>query len=136
MEQRKLKSFLYEKIAERAVGFGVFPEMEGSIVPSTPAAVRLRIGFRNFQAGPAADTEGYFTGDISLEILSVPGNLSLTGMLTDSFLKLFSPGNGELRNEDFRVLTTVATFSDHGSEGKYERSGLKIHAVVWENHEH
>ena len=135
MDLGKLKSFLFEVFAEYSVSFGVFPEMEGQIVPASGSVMRLRAGFRNFTTAPAADSEGLITGDILAEVLYEPGANQIADQLTAGLLKKFSPGRGELRNRQFRVLVLSAEYLDTKHEGKYERGGLLIHVSVWENHE-
>lgn len=136
MEHGKLKSFLYEKVAEISIRFGIFPEMDGELIPSGNAPVRLQFGFRELTAGPATDAEQYFSGTVQIVILYEPGNHFLAGNIADAISELFSPGRGELRNEQFRVLTTAISIPEHRRDARYEQNRIMIHVVVWENHEY
>lgn len=136
LEYTKIKSFLYDCLAETAVSFGIFPETEGGIAPLNQKNLRLRNGFRNFTTSPAADSQGVLTGEVQVEILYEPGSSGevVSDCLQDRIIALFSPGNGELQNETLRILTHSVKSLEPRNEGKYCRTGVSVKISVWEKY--
>ena len=133
---QNVKLFLYDKLVEAALYYGVFPEVEGGLLPQNPKDLRLRCSFRNFEITPASDSENVLSGTVTAEVLYMPGKFEAADFLMDRIIKVFSPGNGEIRNSACRILTSSATLLEQKTEGKYIRAGVKLEITVWGVHEH
>lgn len=136
IKYQEVKLFLYDKLVEASSYFGIFPEVEGGLVPQNPKNLRLRVYFRNFKMNPATDFETILSGDVIAEILYEPGEFETADYLIDRILSVYTPGQGELQNRNYRILTSSATTLENRNEGKYQRTGISLQVTVWENHEH
>ena len=135
-EYRKIRAFLFDRLTEAAAVSGIVPEEEGgAAVPPNPGNLRLRIGFRGFRIAPSSDHGHVVRGEILTEILYVPGESLSADILSDHLLGVFRPGNGEVGNCLFRVLTAGARALDLKNEGKYLRTGLSFDIAVWKTDE-
>ena len=130
-----VKLFLYDKLVEAAVYYGIFPEVEGGAAPQNPKNLRLRGSFRNFNLNPASDSENVLSGEVLAEILYEPGQFEAAEFLLDRVICVFSPGQGELQNNRYRILTSSATLLEPGIEGKYHRTGVSLQITVWGVHD-
>ena len=135
IQYQGVKLFLYDRLAEAAVNYGVFPEVEGGLVPQNTKDLRLRCSFRSFKMNPASDSENILSGEVIAEILYEPGNYEIADLLQDRVIQSFSPGDGELQNDAYRILTSSVTLLDQKVEGKYQRAGVSIQITVWGVHE-
>ena len=133
---QKVKLFLYDKLVEAALYYGVFPEVEGGLLPQNPKDLRLRCSFRNFEIAPASDSENILSGTVTAEVLYMPGKFEAADFLMDQIIKVFSSGSGEIQNKNCRILTSSATLLEQKPEGKYIRAGVKLEITVWGVHEH
>ena len=133
---QKVKLFLYDKLVEAALYYGVFPEVEGGLLPQSQKDLRLRCAFRNFEIAPASDSENILSGTVTAEVLYMPGKFEAADFLMDQIIKVFSPGSGEIQNKNCRILTSSATLLEQKPEGKYIRAGVKLEITVWGVHEH
>lgn len=135
IQYKGVKLFLYDKLVEAAVYFGIFPEMEGGLLPQNPKNLRLRGSFRNFEMSPASDFENILSGEVIAEILYEPGESDSADYLIDRLIKVFSPGHGELQSNSFRILTSSAALLGEKREGKYQRTGISFQITVWGVHD-
>lgn len=133
---QKVKLFLYDKLVEAALYYGVFPEVEGGLLPKNPKDLRLRCVFRNFEIAPASDSENTLSGTVLAEVLYKPGKFEAADFLIDQIIKVFSPGNGEIQNKAYRILTSSATLLEQKTEKNDIRAGVKLEITVWGVHEH
>ncbi|MBQ9772818.1 MAG: hypothetical protein IJW23_13435 [Lentisphaeria bacterium] len=133
---QNVKLFLYDKLVEAALYYGIFPEVEGGLLPREPKDLRLRCAFRNFEMAPAADSENILSGSVIAEVLYEPGKFEAADFLMDQIIKVFSPGNGEIKNKNCRILTSSAKLLEQKPEGKYIRAGVVLEITVWGADEH
>ena len=126
-----VKLFLYDKLVEAAVYYGIFPEVQGGLAPQNQKNIRLRTSFRNFTVQPGSDSADTMTGEVIAEVLYYPGEFETADHLLDELISIFSPGSGEISNQNYRILSSSASILEHRNEGKYERTGLSIRITIW-----
>ena len=136
MDVQKIKQFFYDKLLDAASYYGIFPEMEGGALPKNPKNLRLRSSFHNFKLKPVSDSRSVLTGELAAEILYEPGKFEAADFLMDQIIKVFSPGNGEIKNKNCRILTSSAKLLEQKPEGKYIRAGVVLEITVWGADEH
>ena len=134
IQYQGVKLFIYDKLVEAAVYYGIFPEVEGGLAPQNPKNLRLRGSFRNFRMNPASDEENILSGDVVAEILYEPGEFESADFLLDRVIRVFSPGQGEIQNNAYRILTSSAALMEQKTEGKYLRTGVVLQMTVWGIH--
>ena len=97
--------------------------------------LRLRGAFRNFKMNPASDSEHILSGEVVAEILYEPGKFEAAEYLVDRVVQTFSPGQGELQNQSYRILTSSVSYLEQKIEGKYQRIGASFQITVWGVHD-
>lgn len=131
-----VKLFLYDKLVEAALYYGIFPEVEGGLLPEKMKDFRLRCSFKNFEISPVSDAENTLSGKVIAEVLYEPGKFEAAEFLMDRIVKVFSPCSGELQNKSYRILTSSAEFLEQKQEGRYIRAGVSFQITVWGVNEH
>ena len=132
MELQKIKQFFYDRLLEASSYFGIFPEIEGGILPQNLKNLRLRVSFHDLKLKPVSDSGSLWKGNVSAEVLFEPGEIDSAEFLLDRIITLFSPGQGEFLFGGARFLIGSASFSNQKSEGKYQRTGVVLDFSVWD----
>ena len=83
---------------------------------------------------PASDDENILSGEVAAEILYEPGEFEAADFLLDRVIRVFSPGQGEIQNNAYRILTSSAALMEPKTEGKYLRTGVVLQMTVWGIH--
>ena len=131
MKIQNVKQIFYAKLEEAARDYGVIPEMEGALPALCQEKLRLRCSFRNFSMNPVSDSEFLLSGEVTAEILNVPGKMESADGLCARVIQIFSPEQGELQNGDYRILISSVVLLELKEEGKYQRSGVSFQITVW-----
>ena len=134
MELQKIKQFFYDRLLEAASYYGIFPEVEGGILPQNPKNLRLRVSFHNLNLEPVSDSGSVWKGKVSAEVLFEPGEMDSAEFLLDRIVASLSPGQGEFLYGGARFLIGSASLPDQKSEGKYQRTGVVLDFTAWDVH--